>query len=118
MKVHETIADFRRALDDERRAGRSVGLVPTMGYLHAGHRSLLEAAVANNDVAAMTLFVNPLQFAPTEDLARYPRDLERDLAMAQGAGVAHVFAPSVDEMYPEPVATTVSVAGVSAPLEG
>ena len=118
MKVHETIAAFRRALDDERRVARSVGLVPTMGYLHAGHRSLLDAAVAADDVAAVTIFVNPLQFAPTEDLARYPRDLERDLAMAREAGVAHVFVPSVDEMYPEPIATTVSVSGVSAPLEG
>jgi pantoate--beta-alanine ligase len=89
-----------------------------MGYLHAGHRSLMDAAVAGADVAAVTVFVNPLQFAPTEDLSSYPRDLERDLAMARDAGVRHVFHPSVDEMYPMPVMTTVSVAGVSAPLEG
>lgn len=118
MKVHETIASFRAALDSERRRDNTVGLVPTMGYLHAGHRSLIDAATSGNDVAALTIFVNPLQFAPTEDLATYPRDLERDLAMARDAGVAHVFAPTVNEMYPEPVATTVSVSGVSAALEG
>jgi pantoate--beta-alanine ligase len=118
VKVHETVAAFRGALIDERAQGRVVGLVPTMGYLHAGHRSLLDAAVAGADVAAISIFVNPLQFAPTEDLSTYPRDLERDLAMARDAGVRHVFHPSVDEMYPEPVATTVSVSGVSEPLEG
>jgi pantoate--beta-alanine ligase len=116
--MHETIASFRRALDDERRGARVVGLVPTMGYLHAGHRSLMDAAAAAADVVAVTIFVNPLQFAPTEDLSTYPRDLERDLAMARDAGVSHVFHPPVHEMYPEPVVTTVSVAGVSAPLEG
>lgn len=118
VKVHDTIASLRRALDDERAHRRTVGFVPTMGYLHAGHRSLLDAAVAANDVAVMSVFVNPLQFAPTEDLATYPRDLERDLDVARDAGVAHVFAPSVEEMYPRPVATTVSVAGVSEGFEG
>jgi pantoate--beta-alanine ligase len=118
VKVHETIEAFGRALSDERAHQRSIGLVPTMGYLHAGHRSLMDAAVAGCDVAAISIFVNPLQFAPTEDLSTYPRDLEHDLAMARDAGVQHVFHPSVDEMYPEPVATTVSVSGVSEPLEG
>ena len=118
MKVHTTIAGFRGALDAERLAGRSVGLVPTMGYLHDGHGSLMQAAVAGNDVAALTIFVNPLQFAPTEDLSTYPRDLERDLALARATGVAHVLTPSVAEMYPEPVMTTISVAGVSQGFEG
>jgi pantoate--beta-alanine ligase len=118
MKVHDTVAGFRRALATERAEGRAVGLVPTMGYLHAGHRSLMEAAVAGSDVATVSIFVNPLQFAPTEDLSTYPRDLDRDLAMASDAGIAHVFHPSVGEMYPEPVATTVSVSGISEPLEG
>jgi pantoate--beta-alanine ligase len=118
VKVHETIEAFGRALSDERASQRSIGLVPTMGYLHAGHRALMDAAVAGCDVAAISIFVNPLQFAPTEDLSTYPRDLEHDLAMARDAGVQHVFHPSVDEMYPEPVATTVSVSGVSEPLEG
>jgi pantoate--beta-alanine ligase len=116
--VHRELAPFRRALEDARREERRVGLVPTMGYLHAGHRSLIDAAVGGNDIAALTIFVNPLQFAPTEDLTSYPRDLDHDLAVAQDAGVAHVLVPTVEEMYPLPVATTVSVAGVSAPLEG
>lgn len=118
MKTYATIAEFREALDTERRAGRAVGLVPTMGYLHDGHRSLMDAAVVANGVAALTIFVNPLQFAPTEDLGTYPRDLERDLAMARAAGIDHVFTPSVAEMYPEAIATTVSVVGVSSALEG
>jgi pantoate--beta-alanine ligase len=118
VKVHASVAGFRAALDDERRSTRTIGLVPTMGYLHDGHRSLMDAAAASDDVAALTIFVNPLQFAPTEDLSTYPRDLERDLAMARRAGIAHVFTPSVDEMYPEPIATTVSVSGVSSALEG
>jgi pantoate--beta-alanine ligase len=118
VKVHNEIRAFRDALDEARRGHRRVGLVPTMGFLHAGHRSLMDAAVAETDVAALTIFVNPLQFGPTEDLSDYPRDLDQDLAMADQAGIAHVLAPSVDEMYPQPVVTTVSVAGVSAPLEG
>jgi pantoate--beta-alanine ligase len=118
VNLHDTIAGFRAALDDERRQEHVVGLVPTMGYLHDGHRSLVDAAVAQCDVAAMTIFVNPLQFGPTEDLAAYPRDLERDLDLARDAGVTHVFAPSVAEMYPQPMRTTVSVGGVSATLEG
>jgi pantoate--beta-alanine ligase len=116
--VHTTIAAFRDALDLERGSGRTIGLVPTMGYLHDGHRALIEAAVGGNDVAALTVFVNPLQFAPGEDLSTYPRDVEHDLGVAERAGIAHVFVPDVDEMYPEPVATTVSVSGVSEPLEG
>jgi len=118
VKTYATIAAFREALDTERHAGRAVGLVPTMGYLHDGHRSLMDAAVVANGVAALTIFVNPLQFAPTEDLSTYPRDLERDLAMARSAGIDHVFTPDVAEMYPEAIATTVSVAGVSSALEG
>jgi pantoate--beta-alanine ligase len=118
MQVHTTIASFRAALDTARRDGASVGLVPTMGYLHAGHRSLLDAATALNDVSALTIFVNPLQFAANEDLSTYPRDLDHDLAMARAAGVGHVLNPSVEEMYPTPVSTAITVAGVSEPLEG
>jgi pantoate--beta-alanine ligase len=118
VKIHPTIVGFRAALDAERRAGHTVGLVPTMGYLHAGHRSLMDAAVEGCDVAALTIFVNPLQFAPTEDLSTYPRDLDHDLELARAAGVRHVFTPTVAEMYPEPITTTVSVSGVSATLEG
>ena len=118
MRTVTTVADVRAALDAERAAGRTVGFVPTMGYLHDGHASLMRAARAQTDVVVISIFVNPLQFGPTEDLAAYPRDLERDTALAAEAGVDLVFTPSVDEMYPRPVLTTVSVAEVSAPLEG
>ena len=117
--MHETIAGFRRALDDVRRAGGTVGFVPTMGYLHDGHASLMRAASAGCDVAVASIFVNPLQFAANEDLSTYPRDLERDLAICEAAGVTHVLHPSVEEMYPGgPVLTTVSVADITARFEG
>lgn len=114
-----TVAALRARLDAERAAGRTVGFVPTMGYLHAGHGSLMAAAREETDVVVVSIFVNPLQFAPTEDLASYPRDLAGDTALAEAEGVDLIFAPSVAEMYPDgPVLTTISVAEVSAPLEG
>lgn len=116
--VHETIASFRDTLDAARAGGSTVGFVPTMGYLHDGHVSLMRAAAADCDVAVASIFVNPLQFAANEDLAAYPRDLERDLQLCDSAGVTHVLAPDVAEMYPRPVLTTVSVAEVSAGMEG
>ncbi|HEX2040090.1 MAG TPA: pantoate--beta-alanine ligase [Acidimicrobiales bacterium] len=116
--VIDTITGFRAVLDAERAAGRTVGLVPTMGFLHDGHASLMRRAVAECDVVAATIFVNPLQFGPHEDFDRYPRDLDRDLAVAAAAGVRYVFAPPVDEMYPEEVLTTVHVAGLTEDLEG
>jgi pantoate--beta-alanine ligase len=114
----ETIAGLRAHLDPARAAGRAVGFVPTMGYLHAGHRSLMEAARADTDVVVASIFVNPLQFGAGEDLDAYPRDLERDTELAVAAGVDVLFVPPVSEMYPRPVLTTVSVAEVSEPLEG
>jgi pantoate--beta-alanine ligase len=116
--VVRTIADLRAVLTAARLERREVGFVPTMGYLHDGHRSLLREAAARNDTTVVSVFVNPLQFAPTEDLDRYPRDLERDVQMASEEGVRYVFAPSQHEMYPDRIVTTVSVAGVSEPLEG
>jgi len=98
--------------------GGSVGLVPTMGFFHEGHRSLMRAARANHDVVVTTLFVNPLQFAPDEDLAGYPRDLPADTAAAESEGVDVLFVPSVPEMYPEPTVTTVHVAGLTEGLCG
>ncbi len=119
MQVVETIAGFRHLLDGTRHDGGRVGLVPTMGYLHDGHASLMRRSVADGDaVTAVTIFVNPLQFAANEDLASYPRDLDRDLALCEAAGVGVVLAPPVEEMYPEPILTTVSVAEVSARMEG
>ena len=113
-----TIAELRERLDAERRAGRTVGFVPTMGYLHDGHGSLMRAAAAANDVVVASIFVNPLQFAPTEDLASYPRDLARDIAVAGANGVHLLFTPDVTEMYPRPMLTTVSVAELSSRWDG
>jgi len=118
VKSIATIPELRAALDDARAEGRTVGLVPTMGYLHEGHASLMRAARAATDVVVASVFVNPLQFGAGEDLDAYPRDLGRDSALAAEVGVDLLFVPPVEEMYPEPVLTTVSVAGVSAPLEG
>ncbi|MBN2622843.1 MAG: pantoate--beta-alanine ligase [Acidimicrobiales bacterium] len=118
MRTIATIAELRAELDSERAAGRTVGFVPTMGYLHDGHASLMRAARADTDVVVASIFVNPLQFGVGEDLDAYPRDLARDTELAGAAGVDLLFTPSVDEMYPRPVLTTVSVAEVSEGLEG
>jgi pantoate--beta-alanine ligase len=118
VRVHPTIDGFRRALDARRAEGASVGFVPTMGYLHDGHASLMREASRRDDVAVASIFVNPLQFAAGEDLSTYPRDLERDLALAEDAGVTEVFHPGVEEMYPRPVLTTVTVAEITRRFEG
>jgi pantoate--beta-alanine ligase len=118
VEVHETIAGFRAALDHERSLGHSVGLVPTMGYLHDGHLSLVRAASQRCDVVAVTIFVNPLQFGANEDLADYPRDLPRDLRLCESVATRHVFTPAVTEMYPEPSVTTVAVDSLSRTMEG
>jgi len=118
MIVVERIAELRERCDDARRANQTVGLVPTMGYFHEGHRSLMRAARANHDVVVTTIFVNPLQFGPGEDLAGYPRDLAADTAAAEAEGVDVLFVPSVPEMYPEPTVTTVHVSGLTEGLCG
>jgi len=118
MQVLDTIAAFRKELDAARMAGQTVGLVPTMGYLHAGHASLIRRSAAECDITAVTVFVNPLQFAATEDLSTYPRDLDSDVAIAEGEGAALVFAPAAEEMYPSEVLTSVHVSGVSQGMEG
>ncbi len=111
--------DLRAALEQPRRDGLTIGLVPTMGCLHEGHLSLLRAARAECDVVVMSLFVNPAQFGPGEDLERYPRDEERDLRLAAEAGADLVYAPPVAEVYPEGFATTVEVGGeLTAVLDG
>jgi pantoate--beta-alanine ligase len=112
------IGTLRRVLDDARAEDQTVGFVPTMGYLHDGHASLMREARAETHLVVVSIFVNPLQFGPTEDLAAYPRDLARDTALAEAEGVNVLFVPDVAEMYPTPLLTTVSVAGVSEPLEG
>ena len=120
MITIERIAEVRARCDDVRRGGGTVGLVPTMGSFHAGHLSLMRAARAADDLVVVSLFVNPLQFAPTEDLAAYPRDLEGDAAAAAAVGVDVLFAPPVEEMYPTsaPVRTTVHVEGLTSRLCG
>ncbi len=110
--------ELRDALADARAAGRSVGLVPTMGYLHEGHLSLLRAACEECDVVVMSLFVNPTQFGPDEDLDRYPRDEGRDARLAAEAGVDLVYAPAVEDVYPEGFATRVEVEGLTEVLDG
>jgi pantoate--beta-alanine ligase len=120
-EVVETAARCRAVLDAARATGRTVGLVPTMGALHAGHVSLLARARAECDVVAVSIFVNPLQFGDPDDIAHYPRTLERDLAVCAEAGVDVVFVPAVTEMYPSwpaTPATTVTVRGVSDRWEG
>jgi len=121
MDIMESAGGCRDALDRARAAGRTVGLVPTMGALHDGHVSLIARARAECDVVAVSIFVNPLQFGDPEDMARYPRTLERDLFVCAEAGADVVFVPTVAEMYPSwpaPPATTVSVRGVSDRWEG
>ena len=116
MRLLRTIDEVRAALGECR--GASVGLVPTMGSLHDGHLALLRAASAENDTVVMSLFVNPAQFAQPKDLARYPRDETRDLALARDEGVDLVFAPSSDEMYPPRFQTWVDVTELDSILEG
>jgi pantoate--beta-alanine ligase len=119
VKLVRAKAELRAALAPARREGRSIGLVPTMGYLHEGHLSLLRATRSECDLVVMSLFVNPAQFGPGEDLDRYPRDEERDLRLAGEAGVDFVYAPPVAEVYPEGFATNVEVeGGFTAVLDG
>ncbi|MGH2871755.1 MAG: pantoate--beta-alanine ligase [Solirubrobacteraceae bacterium] len=112
------IATLRAELAPDRRAGRSIGLVPTMGALHDGHLSLIRAAREQTDVVVVSLFVNPAQFDDADDLTRYPRDERRDAELAAELGVAYLFAPAVEEIYPPGFATAVRVRGVSEGLEG
>jgi pantoate--beta-alanine ligase len=114
----DRIADLRAACERARLDGRSVGVVPTMGFLHEGHRSLMQAARADSDFVVVTIFVNPLQFGVNEDLDRYPRDLAGDLALCEAEGVDCVFSPSVAEMYPRPPLTNVHVAELTGDLCG
>lgn len=114
----EKLAAMRTLAGGWREAGRRVGFVPTMGALHAGHLSLIEAARAACDRVVVSVFVNPKQFGPNEDFDRYPRTLDADLSLAEGAGADAAFTPAVAEMYPDGFATTVSVAGLTEGLCG
>jgi pantoate--beta-alanine ligase len=118
MELLRTVQELRAWSDAQRGAGRRVGLVPTMGALHAGHVSLVAEARRRADAVVVSIFVNPTQFAPHEDLASYPRDLERDLATCRAAGVDAVFAPAPEELYPDGAQTWVEVAELARPLCG
>ena len=121
MKTLTTISELRAEIAQHRLQGQSIGLVPTMGYLHAGHASLIERAAAECDLVITTVFVNPLQFAATEDLSSYPRDAPGDSRTAAAAGADLLFLPGLQEMYPlgrEGVLTSVSVNELSAVMEG
>lgn len=118
MQVYHTIADIRNFVADCRSTGKTVGLVPTMGYFHAGHLSLMQAAHRRCDVVVVSIFVNPMQFGPREDLAQYPRDLQRDCGLAREVGVDAIFAPTDQEMYPHGFSTHVEVNGITDCLCG
>jgi pantoate--beta-alanine ligase len=118
MKTIRTISALRDELVEHRRAERTIGLVPTMGAFHDGHLSLMRHACQCCDVVVVSLFVNPTQFNDAGDLSVYPRDEQRDAALAAELGVSHLFAPEVSEIYPAGFATTVSVRGVTDGLEG
>ena len=118
MKAVRSVTELRAELAPERRGGRSIGLVPTMGYFHEGHLSLMRRAREDCDVVVVSLFVNPAQFGPGEDLEAYPRDEARDVQLAEAEGLDLLFVPPRDEVYPEDFDTTVSVGGLTGVLEG
>ena len=118
MKVVHTIKDLQNELSAYRNVGKSIGLVPTMGALHRGHSSLVERAVAENDVVVVSIFVNPTQFNDKNDLKNYPRTLEADCTLLEGVGAGIAFAPTVEEMYPEPDTREFSFAPLDTVMEG
>jgi pantoate--beta-alanine ligase len=118
MKICKTIDEMRLAGREARRAGKRLGFIPTMGALHEGHLSLVRAAKSACDVVAVSIFVNPLQFGPTEDLAKYPRTFERDTGLLEKEAVDILFAPTAAEMYPKEAVTYVTVEGLSEKLCG
>lgn len=118
MKIVKTIDEIRNIIKEWRKEGYSVGLVPTMGYLHEGHGSLIEQSVKNNDKTVVSVFVNPTQFGPNEDLEKYPRDIERDSKLVERIGGDIIFNPEASEMYSSAGFTTIKVEGLSEKLCG
>lgn len=118
LEIIKSISEMQKRADNLRRNQKRIGVVPTMGYLHEGHASLIRTASTVSDAVILTLFVNPMQFAPHEDLSRYPRDFENDCLIAEQAGAHFLFAPSVEEMYPTGFATTISIGGITQKFEG
>lgn len=118
MEIVSTVDEVRKQVKSWRREGLTVGLVPTMGYLHEGHKSLIDAAVRDNDRVVVSVFVNPTQFAPSEDLESYPRDLNRDAALCEAAGAALIFHPEPEEMYHKDYSTFVDMRTLTQVLCG
>jgi pantoate--beta-alanine ligase len=118
MKIETTVNAVRSQVKEWKKQGLSVGLVPTMGYLHEGHASLIKAARANNDKVVVSIFVNPMQFGPTEDLASYPRDLDKDSALCESLGVDIIFHPEPEEMYHEGFSSYVDMSVLTQELCG
>ena len=118
MKLVHTIQELRAELDIQRKAGKKIGFVPTMGALHEGHASLVRRAVAENEIVVVSVFVNPTQFNDKNDLLKYPRTLETDCELLEKEGTAYVFAPSVEEIYPEPDTRQFSYAPLDTVMEG
>lgn len=118
MDILRTVEELRQWSRANRKVGQSIGLVPTMGALHAGHASLIRAAAGSCCRVAVSIFVNPTQFGPNEDFARYPRTFNADCALARAEGAHVIFAPSVEELYPDGAVTYVEVEGLSARLDG
>lgn len=118
MKIVGTVKEVREQVKEWKKQGLSVGLVPTMGYLHEGHKSLMDAARKGNDKVVVSIFVNPMQFGPTEDLATYPRDLDHDAALCESAGVDLIFHPEAEEMYEKDFCSFVDMTGLTEGLCG
>ena len=118
MKIVETVKEVREQVKEWKKQGLSVGFVPTMGYLHEGHKSLMDAARKDNDKVVVSIFVNPMQFGPTEDLATYPRDLDHDAALCESAGVDLIFHPEAEEMYEKDFCSFVDMTGLTEGLCG
>ena len=118
MKIVETVKEVREQVKEWKKQGLSVGFVPTMGYLHEGHKSLMDAARKGNDKVVVSIFVNPMQFGPTEDLATYPRDLDHDAALCESAGVDFIFHPEPEEMYEKDFCSFVDMTGLTEGLCG
>lgn len=118
MKIITSINELKAEISSWKKDGLSIGLVPTMGFLHEGHKSLIERAVSENDKVVVSIFVNPTQFGPNEDFESYPRDMEKDTALCRAHSVSAVFAPAVSEMYHRDACTYVDVSGISEPLCG
>ena len=112
MKIVGTVKEVREQVKEWKKQGLSVGFVPTMGYLHEGHKSLMDAARKGNDKVVVSIFVNPMQFGPTEDLATYPRDLDHDAALCESAGVDLIFHPEAEEMYEKDFCSFLDLTGV------